>query len=249
MTNDIELIPLAVTRSENDITLRIDKNGLCHSQFEGLPVAELKLIACRDAARVFAVLNEFIDNPVYYEVVKEQGAVTVSFQADYMSDEFRVDCDQVNETLADYTLEELKQKTNRLARLYAASVEANELSDYLYRLLKDSLSKMIQKELDLYQHKIEFFARTNPEKAATLTGQEQAYQKVLALVGLDGNGRSITPQMRGAISQIWSDHVWHQSTYAAQVESGIEEMGRLPSFRSWKLSKTLLRGICATKRF
>jgi hypothetical protein len=112
MTNDIELIPLAVTRSDNDITLRIDRNGSGQSQ-----------IACRDAARVFAVLTEFINNPIYYEVVKEhRGAV--SFQVDYLSGKVRVDCTQVDETWTDYTFEELRQKTIRLARLYAASAQS-----------------------------------------------------------------------------------------------------------------------------
>jgi hypothetical protein len=226
-----ELITLAITRSDNDLILRIDKNGLSQSQFQGFPVAELKLMACSNVERMFNALSESVDNPIEYEISNNNDKVIVSFWVNYSPDELQVDCAQVNETSMDYTLEDWQRKANRLAKLYASSTETNELSDYIYYLLKNALLKMIRKEIDLNQHKIEFFTKTNPEKAATLTGQVQAYQKVLTLIGLgDVNGKSIAPQIRSSISQIWNDNVEHQATYAALIESRIADMGKAAIF-------------------
>jgi hypothetical protein len=228
---DNELITLAIARSNNDLILRIDKNGWCQSQFEGFPVAELRLIACDDAGRKFDALSVSIDNPIEYEISRNNDRVTVSFWVNYSPDELQVDCAQVYETPMDYTLEDWKRKSNRLAKLYASSTETNELGAYIDHLLKDTLLKMIRKEMDLNQRKIEFFAKTNPEKAATLTGQVQAYQEVLTLIGLgDLNGKAITAEIRSSISQIWDDDISHQTAYAALVESRIANMGKAAVF-------------------
>lgn len=245
-TNNNELIILAITRNDNDIIVRIDKNGLAHSQFEGLPVTELKLMGCQGAARLFdgesdyvnepldLVLDELtssIDKPLNYEIQKEADAFIIFLQVNYSPNELRLNCTKISETPSDYIVEELKSKTNRLARLYHASIEASELSYYMYHLLKDALQKMIVKELELHKRKIEFFSGTNPEKAATLKGEVQAYQEILTLIGLgEVNGKAIAPQISGSILQIWSDNVWHQATYAALVESRIADMGKAALF-------------------
>jgi hypothetical protein len=231
VANNNELFLMAITRSDNAITLRIDRNGWAQSQLEGAPVVELKLLACSNVAKVFDKLNNSAGKPVYYEVVKDNDKVMVSFWINYPLDELQVDCAQVNETLTDYTFEDLKSKMNRLSELYAASSVANQLGDYIYHLLKNTLSKMIQKELDLYQHKIEFFAKTNPEKATKLTGEIQAYQKVLALMGLgEVNGQAIAPQIRDWLSRIWADDIENQVAYAKSVESRIADMGKIALF-------------------
>ena len=223
---------LAVTLNNEDITLRIDRDSWMQSQIEGAPVVELKLIACDDVASMFEKLNASTGKPVYYEVIENNDQVAVALSLNYYEpDDFQINCKQISETLMDYTFEDLKTKTKRLAESYTACLTANQLGDYIYHLLKDTLSKMIQKELDLSQRKIEFFARTNPEKAAILTGEEQAYRKVLTRMGLgEINGKVIAPQIRDAILEIWSENVWHQATYAALVESRIADMGESALF-------------------
>lgn len=217
---------LAVTRNDDDITLRIDRNSWMQSQFEGAPVVELTLIACGDVASVFDTLNDSRGKPISYQVMENNEKVTVALSLNYYEpDDLEINCGQISEILTDYTFEDLKSKTSKLAQLYAASTKANQLSDYIYHLLIETLSKTIQNELDLHQRKIEFFTRTNPEKAAMLTGEAQAYRKVLTLIGLgEVNGKAITPQIRNAIVEIWSENVWHQATYAALVESRIADM-------------------------
>ena len=221
-----EPIILTVAKNDNDLTIRIDQNSWAFESFEGLPVVELKLTGCRSAARLYdweidsenepldEVLAELINSvnlALYYEVVKEADEFVISLQVNYLADGLRLYCTQISETPSDYTIEELKRKTAWLAQLYLASNEAHELSYYIYHLLKYKLSEMISKELDLYQRKIEFLSRTNPEKAATFRGEAQAYQNVLKLIGLgEVDGKPIATQVISWLPQV---------RYAKSVES------------------------------
>lgn len=223
---------LAVTINNNNIILRIDRSGWTNNQVEGMPIAEVTLIACNNWASVFEKLNNSTGKPIEYQVTKDSDNVIVTLAINYNEfDEIQINCKQIDETLADFTLDDLKSKTNKLTELYTASMMANELSDFIYQLLKNTLLKTLQKEITTHHPKIEFFSKTNPEKAALLTGEVQAYKKVLTLIGLgEVDGHSIAPQIRQAISQIWSDNVWHQSTYAALIESKIADMKQAAVF-------------------
>ena len=227
-THRNESIILAVTRINNDITLRIDKNGFADNQFAGFPVIELKLVGCQDAAQLFDELVHSVNQALYYEIVKQDDGFTIRLWVNY---EIEVACKQIDEVASDYTIEELKRKASRLAQLYLASTEASELPNYMYHLLQHKLSKMINKELDLYQRKIEFFSSTDPEKAATLTGEAQAYQKVLTLIGLGKvDGRPIESQIRSWLARINDDHIENQFAYAKSVESRIADLGQAALF-------------------
>jgi len=223
---------LAVTTNNDNIVLRIDRSGWTNNQVEGMPIAEVLQTACTNGASVLEKLNNSTGMPIDYQVVKDSDNAIVILEINHNEfDEIRVNCRQIDETLTDFTLDDLKSKTNRLAELYNASIMANELGDFIYQVLKNTLLKTIQKEIANHHPKIEFFSKTNPEKAAILTGEVQAYQKVLALSGLgEIDGESIAPQIRQAISQIWSDTVWHQATYAALVESKIANMKQAALF-------------------
>ncbi len=223
---------LAVTINNDNIILRIDRSGWTNNQVEGMPIAEVTLIACNNWESVFEKLNNSTGKPIEYQVTKDSDNVIVTLAINYNEfDEVQINCKQIDETLADFTLDDLKSKTNKLTELYTASMMANELSDFIYQLLKNTLLKTLQKEITTHHPKIEFFSKTNPEKAAILTGEVQAYKKVLTLIGLgEVDGQSIAPQIRQAISQIWSDNVWHQSTYAALIESKIADMKQAAVF-------------------
>ena len=221
-----EPIVLTVARNDNDLTIRIDQNSWAFDSFEGLPVVELKLTGCRSAARLYdweidseneplddllAELTNSVDLALYYEVVKEADEFVISLEFNYTADGLRLYCTQISETPSDYTIEELKRKTTRLAQLYQSSAQANELSEYMYRLLKNTLKKMIGKELDRYERKIEFLDRANPEKAAKLKGEVQAYQNVLKLIGLgEVDGKPIATEVISWLPQV---------RYAKSVES------------------------------
>lgn len=237
-TNFNESVILAVTRNGDDITVRIDKNGLGHSQFEGPPIVDLQLKACHDPARVLDESSNSIDQPIEYEIVKEGDEFTIFLWIHYSPDEMEIHCAQVIEAASDYTIEDWKRKTNRLARLYQSRTKTNELSDYTYFLLKSALSNMIKRELDLYRRKIDFIRKTNAEQAAILTGEIQAYRKVLQLIGLgELDGQPVTPQIREWLSRIWDDNIENQVAYAKSVERRIADMGKAALFSLLEMLK------------
>jgi hypothetical protein len=243
-----EPIILAVARNDKDLTLRIDQNSWAFDSFEGLPVVELKLTGCRSAARLYdgeidsenaplgevlAELTNSVDLALYYEIVKEVDEFVISLQVNYLADGLRLYCTQISETPSDYTTEDLKRKTTRFAQLYQASAQANQLNDYMYRLLKDSLEKMISKEFDLYQRKIEFFSRTHPKKATILTGEIQAYQNVLACMGLgETDGKPLESQVRVWLGSMEFDdgYIENQSAHAKSIENKIANFGQAALF-------------------
>ena len=230
-TNRNESIILALIKNDNDITIRIDNNGWAFSSFEGLPVVELRLMGCRDAIWVWDEVANFVDQSLYYKILKEADEFTVRLWINYHVDEIEVTCAQIDEGESDYTVEELKGKASRLAQLHLASDEAHRLSDYIYLLLRHKLSQMISKEMDLYQRKIDFFSRTNPEKAATLRGEAQAYQKVLKLIGLgEVDGKPIATQIGVWISRIWNEHFIDQAGHPKSSKNRITDLGEAALF-------------------
>jgi len=230
-TNRNESIILALIKNDNDITIRIDNNGWAFSSFEGLPVVELRLMGCRDAIWVWDEVANFVDQSLYYKILKEADEFTVRLWINYHVDEIEVTCAQIDEGESDYTVEELKGKASRLAQLHLASDEAHRLSDYIYLLLRHKLSQMISKEMDLYQRKIDFFSRTNPEKAATLRGEAQAYQKVLKLLGLgEVDGKPIATQIGVWISRIWNEHFIDQAGHPKSSKNRITDLGEAALF-------------------
>src|SRR5574342_1045117 len=96
-SNRNESIVLTITRNENDMTIRIDKNGLAYSQFEGLPIVELKMKGCREATRVSDNLLNPIGQPLEYNVLKGEDEFTVLLRVNYAPDELEVKCNQVHE--------------------------------------------------------------------------------------------------------------------------------------------------------
>lgn len=260
ITKRNEPIILAVVRNDNDIAIRIDQNSWAADSFEGLPVVELKLTGCRRAARLYdgeidsenepldealAGLTNSVDLALYYEVVKEVDEFVISLQVNYLADGLRLYCAQINETLSDYTTEELKRKNTRLAQLYQASAQDSEISDYMYRLLKYSLEKMISTDFNLYQRKIEFFSKTNPEKAALLTGEIQAYQKVLTFMGLgESDGKSLESQVRVWLRSMEFDdgYVENQSARAKSIENKIANFGQAAIFPLLEMIKYAQQG-------
>jgi hypothetical protein len=230
-TNKNEPIILAVARNGSDITLRIDNNGWAFSEFAGTPVVELKLMGCRDAAWVWDEVANSVDQSLYYEILKEADAFTVRLWINYHVDEIEVTCAQIDEVGSDYTVDELKGKASRLAQLYLVSAEANRLSRYIYHLLRHKLSQMISKEMDLYQRKIDSFSRTNPEEAATLRGEAQAYQKVLTLIGLgEVDGKPIATQIEAWVSRIWNEHLMDQAGHSKSSKNRITDLGEAALF-------------------
>lgn len=223
---------LSVTTNNDNIILRIDRSGWTNNQVEGMPITEVTLTACRNRAGVFEKINNSISKPIDYQVAKDSGNVIVTLTINHNEfDGIQINCKQIDETLTDFTLGDLKRKNSRLAELYASSVMANELGDFTYQLFRNTLLKTIQKEITTHHPKIEFFKKTNSEKAAVLTGEVQAYEKVLTLIGLgEVDGQSIAPHIRQEISQIWSDHVRHQAAYAALVERKIADMKQAALF-------------------
>jgi len=242
--NSGESIILAVTHNNNDINIRVDRNGFALSSFEGASVVELMLKECRSAARLydgdldtvydslgpaFVDLTDSVGQPLYYKILKEADEFIITLQINYFPNELRFYCAQTSETPSDYTIEELKHKTTRLSQLYQASIQASELESYTYRLLKYSLVTMIRKEIDRYERKIEFIGRTNPEKAATLTGQIQAYQKVLTHIGLgDADGKPLESQVRVWLQSMSFDDgdINNQTAHAKSMEKKIASFGQ-----------------------
>ncbi|MEW6404725.1 MAG: hypothetical protein AB1649_23255 [Chloroflexota bacterium] len=219
-----ETIILAFARHGNDITIRIDKNGLAQRQFEGLPVTELTLTECKEPESLLDQLT--VDHSIDYEITEKSGETTVLFCINYSTDEFEVTCRSTSKTETDYTVEDWRRKTERLAQLYLETDVSDRLYEFMYFLLRENLVKMIGKEIDSGQRKIEFLGKTSVESAANLTGQLQAYRKVLARIGMgEIDGQPMAHQMSEWVSHIWDDRIENQVAYAQSVEDKISELG------------------------
>ena len=219
-----ETIILAVEQHNHDITIRIDKNGLAQSQFVGSPVVELQLMGVNDPEGVMDELA--VDLSLDYEIKEKPGETTVLMCVNYFLEDVEVKCSSVREMESDYTVEELKGKTSRLAQRYLQADTENRLNEYMYSLLKETLTREILKELDNYQRKIEFFDRTDKEKAANITGKAQAYRKVLALIGMgELDGRPVASEISKWFSRIWDDYIENQVAYSQAVEKKISDLG------------------------
>jgi hypothetical protein len=229
--NSIQFL-LAVTRSGEDIHLRIDRNSWSGIKNAGMPVSVIKLSACKNADRVFNALVTSIGKPIFYEITNDNNGASVFLEIDFHEDdEPELNCAKVDEFLADYSIDDLKIKSDKLAEMYGTCLVEREFGDYIYDLSRKTLWKMIQKEFETYDQKFEFFGKTNPEKSAILTGEKMAFEKVLDLLGLSEiKGQSIAYQISQVIAHIGSDEVWHQPTYAALVESKVSNLGQTALF-------------------
>jgi hypothetical protein len=236
-----ETIILAFEQHNRDITIRIDKNGLAQSSFVGLPVVELQLLGVSDPDRVMDELA--VDLSLDYEINEKPGEPNVLMCINYSPDDFEVKCSSVREIESDYTVEDLKSKTSWLAERYLQADTENRLNVYMYFLLKETLTKKIARELDNYQRKIEFFERTDKEKAANITGQAQAYRKVLALIGLgELDGQPIASEISKWFSRIWDDRIEYQVAYSQAVEKKISDLGSAALFPLLEMIRRCVRG-------
>jgi hypothetical protein len=59
----------------------------------------------------------------------------------YFPEDFEVKCSSVREIESDYTVEELKSKTSRLAQRYLQADIENRLNEYMYSLLKETFDQ------------------------------------------------------------------------------------------------------------
>jgi hypothetical protein len=227
--NRNEAVVLGIVLDGSDLTIRIDRNGLAQSQFEGIPVINLVLHGCSDVVPAFDKLSESIDKPLDYEIIERADGTTVLFWIDYHPDEIEIKCARVAEVASDYTTDDWKRKSVRLSRLYLASANTSELYQYMYFLLRDSLRKRLSREIEVCQRKIDFFSQANPEKAEPIKAHMRAYQQLLALMGQDKE-QSIMLQMEQWILREWDDDLPDPRGYHEMVRRRIIDMGEVVVF-------------------
>jgi hypothetical protein len=177
-----EMVILTVVCKDRDIAIRIDQDSLAFNQLQESQVVSLTLRACNNAESVFKDLCEFVDRPVEYTIIEEGDATHVSFWLDWGVLELEVKCAQVTISKVIYTADDLKHKIDRLSALYRNNMWQSESNERAYYLMRDTLQRMIKKEIESSQRRIDFFQKTNPDKASFLAGAIAAYQKVLAKI-------------------------------------------------------------------
>ncbi len=227
--NRNEAVVLGIVLDGSDLTIRIDRNGLAQSQFEGMPVINLVLHGCSDTVPAFDKLSVSMDKPLDYEIIECADGTTVLFWIDYRPDEIEIKCARVAEVASDYTTDDWKRKSIRLSRLYLASANTSELYQYMYFLLRDSLRKRITREIEVSQRKINFFSQANPEKAELVKAHMKTYQQLLASIGQDKE-QSIMLQMEQWILREWDEDLPDPRGYQEMVRKRIVDMGEVVVF-------------------
>ncbi len=175
-----EMVIFTVVRQDQDISIRLDRDSLAFHPLPDGQVINLTLHTCENADSVFEDLCEFVDRPVAYKIAGQGDATLVSFWLDWGVLDLEVKCNQITESRERYADDDLRRKIDRLSFLYQNSKWQSEANEHAYNLMIQALQRMIKKEFETSQQKIEFFQKTMPDRASFLAGATVAYQKVLA---------------------------------------------------------------------
>lgn len=221
-----QTIILAVSYENENVRIRIDRNGLANPDFEPNPVTVLDLNSCINDAKFRDVFSNSIGKYIEFDVQQNGDGFHVTFIIDYRDDdEFTVNCSQFHSSSSDYTFEELKTKSERLAGILLAEQRMNTINSFLYETLLKRIRKEAQKEIDLCQRKIGFFIGKDDEKANQYAEIIKFYQRLLSITGLDDH-QNLRDLVRNKLINMWDKNgVEYQIEQNRQTRTEIIRLG------------------------
>jgi hypothetical protein len=178
---EASLVILAVARTAEDISIRIDLNWSMNCSLTVPPVLTMTLKGCSDAESMTEHLQEGIgSDPVYegFEIEIEDGEI--KFHGWWENGE--ATCEAIVERFSEYTLEDWHYKTSELSARLSRALEEQHFIERARFELVNRLKKKIYRGLDRGTRKVEFLSHAKPQKAAEVQAEIRVYETLLDLI-------------------------------------------------------------------
>ena len=165
---------------KDELCLRLDMDRLGLETNAVQPIVIVRLTGCTDIADILHTVQQARGKYLYFWAAEASGGgMSVVLEIDYGLSEIEVDCTCVTKTYSDYTMEDLHRKCQWLSAAYQSSQNERRASEREHYTLSTRLTKTINNEIERCEKKLGFFSKINPERAAAMQGQIEAYQRVL----------------------------------------------------------------------
>ena len=179
---------LEVQFSDNQLRLRVGKNGITLGDEEEPTVVTLTLSGCTTSSEVREFLSRVTGEWMWYECYPSEQAIGTTiacFYEDY-HDTTEVVCAEATEVISDYTTEELLHKCRQLSSLYLDAADRESKISKEYDNFTRGLRAGVKNEIARCRWKLGFFSSINPLKATAMQAQVSAYERVLTLMAFQG---------------------------------------------------------------
>ncbi len=169
---------LAFENENDEIRLRLDKNGLGNFNLTEKSAQEIILSGCRITQEMSGHLQESITEVFEYEFLEQDNKKLFQFWGDYGRVTDEVEYETFTENFFEYTKEDLVLKGTALCYLYVDLHKRFFHNAALNTQLRDKLSFELTNEIERSQRKVVFFEDREKAKSETFQSEIKFLKKL-----------------------------------------------------------------------
>jgi hypothetical protein len=172
-------ILLSAEAEGDTLVLRLDRQHWGTPDSAGpFPITTLAFEGCGDVIAPLRDLREVVDSYIECNVIGSVPSLEIEIEANSFLPYVEVRCSGGTVTESEYTFQDLWRNHLRLYKTFDLEQTQRLRMERENRRLKETTRAFLAEEIERCRRKLEFFERTNPDRAAEMRGRLAAYERV-----------------------------------------------------------------------